>query len=53
MHNGQSELCVLIYAGDSNIASRNRLLGQFQLVNLPPARVGEPQIEVCRLLAEA
>ena len=50
VHNGQEELCVMIYAGDSNTASRNRLLGQFQLVNVPPARVGEPQIEVSSLL---
>ena len=45
VHNGQTELCVLIYAGESQKASKNRLLGQFQLINLPPAPVGEPQIE--------
>ena len=46
VHHNQAELAVLIYQGDNSQASRNRLLGQFQLVNLPPARAGEPQIEV-------
>ena len=46
VHDGQTELCVLIYSGDSAKASKNRLLGQFQLVNLPPAPYGVPQIEV-------
>ena len=45
VHDGQTELCVLIYSGESNKASKNRLLGQFQLINLPPAPYGVPQIE--------
>lgn len=50
VHDGQTELCVLIYSGESNKASKNRLLGQFTLVNLPPAPYGVPQIEVRRPL---
>lgn len=46
VHDGQTELCVLIYQGESNKASKNRLLGQFQLINIPPAPYGVPQIEV-------
>ena len=46
VHPGQSELAILMYIGESHVASRNRLLGQFHLVGLPPAPVGVPQIEV-------
>ena len=41
----------MLYQGESPVASRNKLMGQFHLVGLPPAPVGEPQIEVsCCLL---
>lgn len=36
----------MLYQGESPVASRNKLMGQFHLVGLPPAPVGEPQIEV-------
>ena len=49
VHHNQTELAVLIYQGESSQASKNRMLGQFQLVNLPPARAGQPQIEVCTM----
>ncbi len=39
----------MLYQGESPVASRNKLMGQFHLVGLPPAPIGEPQIEV-RLL---
>ena len=35
-----------ILYGESSLASNNRLLGQFDLVNVPWAKAGEPQIEV-------
>lgn len=36
----------MLYQGESPVASRNKLMGQFHLVGLPPAPVGVPQIEV-------
>ena len=36
----------MLYQGESPVASRNKLMGQFHLVGLPPAPIGEPQIEV-------
>lgn len=35
----------MLYQGESPVASRNKLMGQFHLVGLPPAPVGVPQIE--------
>ena len=32
--------------GESSLASNNRLLGQFDIVNLPWAAAGVPQVEV-------
>ena len=46
VHPGQTEVCLMLYQGESPVASRNKLMGQFHLVGLPPAPVGEPQIEV-------
>jgi molecular chaperone DnaK len=46
VHPGQGDIALLLYRGDAHVASRNRLLGQFHLVGLPPAPVGVPQIEV-------
>ena len=46
VHPGQADVGLLLYQGDAHVASRNRLLGQFHLVGLPPAPVGVPQIEV-------
>ena len=40
------QACILILHGTSSKASENSLLGQFDIVNIPPARKGEPQIEV-------
>ena len=37
----------MLYQGESPVASRNKLMGQFHLVGLPPAPVGVPQIEAC------
>ena len=46
VHSNQNEMCMLIYQGDAPQASRNQLLGQFQLTGLPPSHVGAAQIEV-------
>lgn len=42
----QTEMCLMIYEGSFPKASKNRLLGQFQLVNIPPAPVGVPRVQV-------
>lgn len=46
VHPGQSEVSLIIYQGESQVASRNKQLGQFHLVGLPEAPVGVPQVEV-------
>ena len=46
VHDGQRELCILIYSGNSAVASENELLGQFDLTGLPAGRARAPQIEV-------
>lgn len=40
------QVCVSVLYGESTLASNNRLLGQFDIVNLPWAEAGVPQIEV-------
>lgn len=46
VHPGQSDVALMLYQGESQVASRNKQLGQFHLVGLPEAPVGVPQIEV-------
>ena len=46
VHPGQREVCLMLYRGESQVASRNKQLGQFHLVGLPEAPIGVPQIEV-------
>jgi len=43
---GGTQCCILVLSGDSDTASENTLLGQFDLVGLPPAPADTPQIEV-------
>ncbi|GMH34371.1 hypothetical protein BSKO_02205 [Bryopsis sp. KO-2023] len=45
-HDNQREICVLIFQGNSQMAPSNRLIGQFDLVGIPEAPKGHPQIEV-------
>lgn len=40
------QVCISVLYGESTSASNNRLLGQFDIVNLPSAAAGVPQIEV-------
>ena len=42
----QSAVTIRVFQGEREIAAQNKLLGQFDLVGLPPARRGMPQIEV-------
>src|ERR687884_325884 len=43
---GQPSVEIHVLQGESDMAYRNKLLGTFQLVGLPPAPRGVPQIEV-------
>ena len=42
----QSAVTIKVYQGERPMASDNRLLGEFNLEGIPPARMGVPQIEV-------
>lgn len=42
----QTAVTVRVFQGERKMASDNRLLGQFNLDGIPPARRGTPQIEV-------
>jgi len=42
----QSSVEIKVYQGERTMAQHNRLLGVFQLGNIPPAPRGDPQIEV-------
>jgi molecular chaperone DnaK len=42
----QSSVEIKVYQGERSIAAHNRLLGVFQLGNIPPAPRGVPQVEV-------
>lgn len=42
----QTAVTIRVFQGEREIAAQNKLLGQFDLVGLPPARRGIPQIEV-------
>jgi molecular chaperone DnaK len=43
---GQTAVTVKVYQGERPMAADNRLLGEFNLEGIPPARMGTPQIEV-------
>ncbi|CAH1258789.1 HSPA9 [Branchiostoma lanceolatum] len=43
---GQTQVEIKVYQGEREMAANNKLLGQFQLVGIPPAPRGVPQIEV-------
>jgi molecular chaperone DnaK len=43
---GQSAVDVVVFQGERPIASQNKMLGRFQLTDIPPAPRGVPQIEV-------
>ncbi|KDR08641.1 heat shock 70 kDa protein cognate 5 [Zootermopsis nevadensis] len=43
---GQTQVEIRVHQGEREMASDNKLLGQFTLVGIPPAPRGVPQIEV-------
>ncbi|RWS05187.1 Sar s 28 (heat shock protein 70-like protein 6) [Dinothrombium tinctorium] len=43
---GQTQVEIKVYQGEREMASSNKLLGQFSLIGIPPAPRGVPQIEV-------
>jgi len=43
---GQSQVDIKVYQGEREMAASNKLLGNFQLVGIPPAPRGVPQVEV-------
>jgi molecular chaperone DnaK len=43
---GQTAVDVVVYQGERQVASQNKLLGRFQLTGIPPAPRGVPQVEV-------
>ena len=42
----QSAVTIRVFQGEREMAANNKLLGQFDLVGIPPAPLGMPQIEV-------
>jgi molecular chaperone DnaK len=42
----QSAVTIRVFQGEREMASDNKILGQFDLVGIPPAQRGVPQIEV-------
>ena len=42
----QTQVGIKVFQGEREIAAHNKLLGQFELVGIPPAPRGVPQIEV-------
>ena len=42
----QTAVTIRVFQGERELATQNKLLGQFDLIGLPPARRGVPQIEV-------
>src|SRR5438309_2113316 len=43
---GQTAVTIRVFQGEREMAANNKLLGQFDLVGIPPAPRGVPQIEV-------
>merc|ERR1711966_613944 len=42
----QTQVGIKVFQGEREIAAHNKMLGQFDLVGIPPAARGIPQIEV-------
>lgn len=43
---GQTQVEIKVFQGEREMASNNKILGQFSLIGIPPAPRGVPQIEV-------
>ena len=48
---GQTQVEIKVHQGEREMAADNKLLGQFQLVGIPPAPRGVPQVG-CLLLVQ-
>lgn len=46
VRNNQESMCVLILHGNSAVASECELLGQFDMVGIPPQTEGQPRMHV-------
>lgn len=46
IYNNEFQVEIKVHQGEREMAADNKLLGQFQLVGIPPAPRGVPQIEV-------
>ncbi|GFR51504.1 hypothetical protein Agub_g13919 [Astrephomene gubernaculifera] len=46
VHDNQTEICVLVLRGDAPVASRNSVIGQFDLTGLPPGPRGAARVEI-------
>jgi len=43
---GQTQVEIKVHQGEREMAADNKLLGQFQLVGIPPAPRGVPQVPI-------
>jgi molecular chaperone DnaK len=43
---GQTKVVIKVYQGERSVAADNKILGSFELVDIPPAPRGVPKIEV-------
>ena len=43
---GQTQVEIKVHQGEREMAADNKLLGQFQLVGIPPAPRGVPQVRI-------
>src|SRR5213079_1994117 len=43
---GQTAVTIRVFQGEREMAANNKLLGQFDLIGIPPAPRGMPQVEV-------
>ncbi|KXZ41552.1 hypothetical protein GPECTOR_399g227 [Gonium pectorale] len=46
VHDNQADICVLVLRGDATVASRNDVIGQFDLTGLPPGPKGSARVEI-------
>ena len=46
---GQTQVEIKVHQGEREMAADNKLLGQFQLVGIPPAPRGVPQVCMCSM----
>ena len=49
MRDGQENMCILIIYGDSEVATENELLGQFDIVGIPKAPMEVPRLQAVPL----